>query len=320
MSNQAPNSDEVPPKSSEVEETATSETPAADEQTAIDERDTIDSTKDDDDTRKMFIGGLSWETTIAELQEYFEKFGSIKEVTIKTDFMGRSRGFGFVLFEEEKAVTSVLDEKTHSLKNKKIDPKRAEARGGKEPIRKVFVGGVAVDIPEEDIRQHFEQYGPVAEIEFPFNKLKNERKGFCFVTFVDAESCDKAAAEAKQSLGAKKCDVKKAIPKEDPRAWSGEPGYFRGGMRGGRGGRSGRGGYGGGVGGGGFYGAYYGGGDYYEPYANPNGGGANGYPGFNNYYYGYYGPQYGYSFPVTAQNYGYNQQHQQQQQQQPVAK
>ena len=82
-----------------------------------------------------------------------------------------------MLFEDEKAVTSVLDEKSHSLKNKKIDPKRAEARGGKEPIRKVFVGGVAVDIPEEDIRKHFEKFGPVAEIEFPFNKLKNERKG-----------------------------------------------------------------------------------------------------------------------------------------------
>ena len=156
--------------------------------------------------------------------------------------------------------------------------------------------------------------------------LPNVFPGFCFVTFVDAESCDKAAAEAKQTLGSKKCDVKKAIPKEDPRAWTGEPGYWRGGVRGGgRGGRGGRGGYGGGggVGGGGYYGGYYGygGGDYFEPYAAPNGGGAGGYPGFNNYYYGYYGPQYGYSFPVTAQNYGYNQQHhQQQQQQQPVAK
>ena len=36
MSNQAPNSDEVPPtKASEVEETATSSEPAADEETAI---------------------------------------------------------------------------------------------------------------------------------------------------------------------------------------------------------------------------------------------------------------------------------------------
>jgi len=318
MSNQAPNSDEVPPLTSEVEETSKPEEPEPVEgETAVNSRDTIDSTKDEDDTRKMFIGGLSWETSIAELQEYFEKFGSIKEVTIKTDFMGRSRGFGFVLFEDEKAVASVLDEKSHSLKNKKIDPKRAEARGGKEPIRKVFVGGVAVDIPEEDIRKHFEKFGPVAEIEFPFNKLKNERKGFCFVTFVDAESCDKAAAEGKQTLGQKRCDVKKAIPKEDPRAWSGEPGYWRGGMRGGRGGRSGRGGYG--VGGGGNYGAYYGygGGDFYGPYVNANGGGASGYSGYNNYYYDYYGPQYGYSFPMTAQNYGYNQQ---QQPPQPVAK
>jgi len=304
MSKKAPNFSEVPPKIEDV----TGQDPDAD----VNGRDTIDSTKDEDDARKMFIGGLSWETTLTQLQEYFEKFGSIKEVTIKTDFMGRSRGFGFVLFHEDDSVKKVLDEKTHSLNNKKIDPKRAEARGGKEPIRKVFVGGVAVELPEDDIRKHFEKFGPVTDIEFPFNKLKNERKGFCFVTFADAESCEKAAEESKQCLGEKQVDVKKAIPKEDPKSW-GEPGYWRGGAWRVRG--RGRGGYSG------FPPYYYG--DYYGPYI-ANG---QGYPGYNNnYYYDYYGPQYpSYTFQV-AQNYTYNQQQQQQappqqqQQQSAVAK
>jgi RNA recognition motif-containing protein len=208
--------------------------------------------------------------------------------------------YSFVLFDDDNAVEKVLNEKTHSLKNKKIDPKRAEARGGKEPIRKVFVGGVAVELPEEDIRKHFGQFGEVAEIEFPFNKLKNERKGFCFVTFADVDACDKAAAEPKQTLGGKQCDVKKAIPKEDPRSWS-DPGYYRGTGRGR--GRGGRGGYGGG------YGHQYNYGEYYGQYVG------NGYPGYNNnYYYDYYGPQYGYAYSMP-QHYGYNQQ-----QQQPIAK
>ncbi len=48
------------------------------------------------------------------------------------------------------------------LHGRSIDPKRAKARGGKEPVLKVFVGGLDPAIPETDIREYFEQnYGKV---------------------------------------------------------------------------------------------------------------------------------------------------------------
>ena len=31
------------------------------------------------DDRKMFIGGLSWETTVDEMKEYFAKYGDVKD-------------------------------------------------------------------------------------------------------------------------------------------------------------------------------------------------------------------------------------------------
>ena len=31
------------------------------------------------DDRKMFIGGLSWETTVDEMKEYFTKYGDVKD-------------------------------------------------------------------------------------------------------------------------------------------------------------------------------------------------------------------------------------------------
>ena len=36
--------------------------------------------------------------------------------------------------------------------------------------KKVFVGGLPADFPEEDLRKHFEQFGKVDEIEWPFDK------------------------------------------------------------------------------------------------------------------------------------------------------
>ena len=96
------------------------------------------------------------------------------------------------------------------VKGKKIDPKKITE---KEKIRKIFVGGVALDTPEEDVKAHFEQFGAVEEIVFPTNKETKQRKGFCFITFVDAEACDAACAKqnAKQQVGSKMVDVKKVV-------------------------------------------------------------------------------------------------------------
>jgi RNA recognition motif-containing protein len=48
----------------------------------------------------LFVGGLSWETGVRELKEAFSPFGALREATVVTDRnTGRSRGFGFVSFE-----------------------------------------------------------------------------------------------------------------------------------------------------------------------------------------------------------------------------
>ena len=58
----------------------------------------------------VFIGNLPFSTQKSELQEVFEKFGSITEIHIPVDRQtGKSRGFAFVTFETEEASQEALN-------------------------------------------------------------------------------------------------------------------------------------------------------------------------------------------------------------------
>jgi len=83
---------------------------------------------------KLFVGGLSWNTDNAGLENAFASFGEIQEAKVITDReTGRSRGFGFVTFanaeDAEKALT--LDGTELDGRNVKVSiAQERERRGG----------------------------------------------------------------------------------------------------------------------------------------------------------------------------------------------
>jgi RNA recognition motif-containing protein len=61
--------------------------------------------------KKLFVGSLSWGTTESDLEDAFARFGSITEVKVITDRnTGRSRGFGFITFEDPASADSAIQE------------------------------------------------------------------------------------------------------------------------------------------------------------------------------------------------------------------
>jgi RNA recognition motif-containing protein len=62
-------------------------------------------------SKKLFVGGLSWNTTNSDLQQAFEACGTVVEAKVVTDReTGRSRGFGFVTFEDEQGANRAIEE------------------------------------------------------------------------------------------------------------------------------------------------------------------------------------------------------------------
>ena len=90
-------------------------------------------------TNKIFIGGLSWDTEDTGLRDAFTKFGSITEAKVITDRdTGRSRGFGFVTFDNSESVQAAIQEMDGtSLDGRSIrvneaeDKQRGGGRGGR---------------------------------------------------------------------------------------------------------------------------------------------------------------------------------------------
>lgn len=60
-------------------------------------------------SKKLFVGGLDWNTTDASLAQAFQGFGAISESKVIMDReTGRSRGFGFVTFQDNAAADAAV--------------------------------------------------------------------------------------------------------------------------------------------------------------------------------------------------------------------
>ncbi|KAJ9557566.1 hypothetical protein OSB04_012180 [Centaurea solstitialis] len=63
--------------------------------------------------RKVFVGGLAWETQSQTLHTYFHQFGDILEAVVINDKQtGRSKGYGFVTFQDAEAAKRACEDPT----------------------------------------------------------------------------------------------------------------------------------------------------------------------------------------------------------------
>lgn len=60
--------------------------------------------------KKLYVGGLSYNTTEDALKDYFSKVGSVESATIIMDKMtNRSKGFGFVEMSNDDEATKAIE-------------------------------------------------------------------------------------------------------------------------------------------------------------------------------------------------------------------
>ncbi|KAF5756327.1 putative RNA recognition motif domain, nucleotide-binding alpha-beta plait domain superfamily [Helianthus annuus] len=182
------------------------------------------------DPRKLFIGGISWDTNEERLRDYFQTFGDVTESVIMKDrTTGRARGFGFVVFADPVVAERVVKDK-HIIDGRTVEAKKAVPRddqqvvnrgngsvhGSPGPIRtkKIFVGGLASTVTESDFKSYFDQFGSTTDAVVMYDHNTQRPRGFGFITYESEESVDRVLHKTFHELNGKMVEVKRAVPKE----------------------------------------------------------------------------------------------------------
>ncbi|MBC7821258.1 MAG: RNA-binding protein [Planctomycetaceae bacterium] len=86
-------------------------------------------------SKKLYVGNLSYEVDDSNLEEMFGEFGSVRSAQVIQDRdTGRSKGFGFVEMEDDRAADEAirgLNEKDHGGRKLTVNEARPrEERSG----------------------------------------------------------------------------------------------------------------------------------------------------------------------------------------------
>ncbi|WOH08613.1 hypothetical protein DCAR_0728057 [Daucus carota subsp. sativus] len=187
----------------------------------------------DSDQGKLFIGGISWETSEEKLTEYFSSYGEVVQTSVMRDkITGKPRGFGFVAFADPSVLDAVLQD-THVIDGRTVEAKRAMSReeqqvsksgnasagrnfggGGSDRTKKIFVGGLPPTMSEDEFRLYFQSYGNVTDVVVMYDQQTNRPRGFGFISFDSEDAVDRVLHKTFHDLGGKQVEVKRALPKD----------------------------------------------------------------------------------------------------------
>lgn len=118
---------------------------------------------------KLFVGGLSWDTTDDSLRNFFASAGTVVSANvIKDKYTGRSRGFGFVEMstDAEAEEAKKLNGQALDGRNISVNDARPQAAGYDAPASPAATtADTSAPVAEEPKEEEAEAEEPAEEVE-----------------------------------------------------------------------------------------------------------------------------------------------------------
>ncbi|KAI1715177.1 RNA recognition motif domain-containing protein [Ditylenchus destructor] len=137
----------------------------------------------------LFVGGLSKETSVETLREYFSKFDEFLECYILRNEVNGSRGFGYVTFKSEESINKVLKSSPHYIDNKVVNVKHTPVRQREFTI---IVKNLSPNTTDESLREFYSRFGELTNCEVKFDSQTGQSRGFGYVAFSSQKELDSA--------------------------------------------------------------------------------------------------------------------------------
>ncbi|THU89533.1 polyadenylate binding protein [Dendrothele bispora CBS 962.96] len=166
----------------------------------------------------LYVKNLDPEMKQEDFEQLFQQFGTVTSALVQVDEEGKSKGFGFVNYENheeaQKAVDGLHD---IELNGRKLFVARAQKKAEREEeLRKsyeqakmeklskyqgvnLYIKNLEDDVDDDKLRAEFEPFGTITSCKVMRDE-KGTSKGFGFVCFSSPDEATKAVAEMNNKM------------------------------------------------------------------------------------------------------------------------
>jgi RNA recognition motif-containing protein len=180
---------------------------------------------------EVFIGGLNFEASEQNIFDFFSKCGEIKEVKLLYKEDGKSKGRGFIKFNNNEGCLNAIKLNGIDMMNRKIivelpknkifikektSPKffvQINSETNLPESMNVIVRNIPFEVRENDLEEFFKQCGKIKNTRIIRNG-DGSSKGFGFVDFCDIDSAKNAIQKTGCEIEGREIAVSFSIPKE----------------------------------------------------------------------------------------------------------
>jgi RNA recognition motif-containing protein len=172
------------------------------------------------DVKKIYVGNVSFETTKADLTEYFSEAGTVLDVYCPThQDTGLPRGFAFVTMGSEDADSAIENNDGKEFMGRTLSVRESLPRGQKLQQKeskdevKLYIGNISFNLEEDDLAEIFAEYGEVIDLYMPKDRESGRPRGFAFCTMSKESSAKAIEATDGYELDGRILRVNEAQPK-----------------------------------------------------------------------------------------------------------